>query len=132
MRSALASVVTMLLVGISASGREPQHFPQEVLWTGRPAEVTQRARLQATMFPEFVFAGTLEEAISHLMSEFRKFSPDRMAVGSFVLQGTEKTSGERLNVRLRGRNTLEIIDNLCALTRCNWTLSPYSILIYRP
>jgi hypothetical protein len=84
------------------------------------------------MFPEFVFAGTLEEAISHLMSESRKFSPDRRSVGSFVLRGTEKAAGVKINVRLRGRNALELIDNLCALTGYNWTLEPHSILIYRP
>jgi hypothetical protein len=45
MKGTLVSVVTMslLLAGISASGREPQHFPQEVPWTGKPAEVSQRA-----------------------------------------------------------------------------------------
>lgn len=133
MKGTLVSVVTMslLLAEISASGQEPRHFPQELPWTGKPAEVSQRNRLQATVFPEYVVTGTLEEAISHLMSESRKFSPDRRSVGSFVLRGTEKASG-RINVRLRGRNALELIDILCALTGYNWTLEPHSILIHRP
>lgn len=141
MKGTLVSIVTMslLLAGIFASGQEPHHFPQELPWTDKPALSNERIHAgrtwrgwcEATVFPAFVFAGTLEEAISHLMSESRKFSPDRRSVGSFVLRGTEKASG-RINVRLRGRNALEIIDNLCALTGYNWTLSPYSILIYHP
>jgi len=130
----------MLLAGITASGWEPQQFPQELPWTGKPPMSNQwthsgrtwRGWLQATVFPEFVFVGTLEEAVEHLMIESKKYSPDRRTVGSFVLREAEKAAGGRINVRLRGRNALEIIDNLCALTGYNWTLKPSSILIYRP
>lgn len=134
MKGAIVSVVTMslLLADISASGQEPQHFPQELPSNGDTGKVTQRAALQATVFPEFVFTGTFEEAIEHLMIESRKYSPDKLPVGGFVVRIGDKDTGGRINVRLRGRNALELIDNLCALTGYNWTLSPYSILIYRP
>lgn len=127
----IAMMMLLLLAGVAVSGREPQHFPQELAWSGKPTEARQRAWLQETVFPEFVFQGTLEEAIDHLMTESRKYSPDGRTAGSFVLREVEKASG-RINVRLRGRNALELIDNLCALTGYNWTLAPYAISIYRP
>lgn len=142
MKRTLVSMVTMslLLAAISASGREPQHFSQELPWTGKPALSNKRTHAgrtwrgwcEATVFPEFVFTGTFEGAIEYLMVESKKYSPDKISVGGFVLRVGEKDTGGRINVRLRGRNALEIIDNLCALTGCNWTLSPYSIVIYRP
>lgn len=82
------------------------------------------------MFPEFVHAGTLDGAVELLMAESRKFSPGRHAVGGFMLRDID-TERVRVNVRLRGRNALELVDALCALGQCNWTLMPHGILIHR-
>lgn len=135
MHLALVALSLALLTNGPVSGGQPQHFPQEVPWTGKPAlsnqpihaGLTWRGWIQATVFPEFVFSGTFEGAIEHLMVESRKFSPDGRTVGGFVVRGGVTTM--RINVKLRGRNVLEIVDALCALSKANWTLSPYSIII---
>ncbi len=134
MKGTLVSAVMMwlLLAGFSASGQGPQHFPQELPSNRNAAKVNQRATLQATVFPEFVFTGTFEGAIEYLMVESKKYSPDKISVGGFVLRQADNAAAGRINVRLRGRNALELIDNLCALTGYNWTLKPHCILIHRP
>lgn len=52
-------------------------------------------------------------------------------MGSFVIGDLERLP-KRLNIRLRGRNSLEVIDNLCALSGYNWTVAPHAIVIDRP
>lgn len=130
MKGMLMSVMALSLATVSVSGREPQHFPQEVRWSGKQADMTLRLRLQATVFPEFAIVGSLEEVIEHLRNEFRKHSRNGASLGSFVIADFERLP-KRLNIRLRGRNTLEIIDNLCALAGCNWTVAPHAIKIGR-
>ena len=133
MKRLLTSIVavSLLLAGVGALGREPPHFPQELPWTGKPAETDHRARLQSVVLPEFVFAGDFEDAIDHLRNEFRKHAPNGGPLGKFVISSTV-IQPKRLDLRLRGRNTLEIIDNLCALCRCNWALQPHAIFIGHP
>lgn len=128
----------LFVTEMSVLAREPQMFPQEVPWTGKPAlsnrpvieGKSMRGWLEATVIPEFAYAGTMEGAIDHLMSESRKFSPGGYSVGGFVIRDVEMDR-VRVNMRLRGRNALELIDSLCALSQCNWTLMPHGILIHR-
>lgn len=130
---AVTLLVMTTLVAFSTSevlGGE-QHFPQEVPWSGKPSDLAQRLRLQATVFPEFAAIGSFEEVIDHLRNEFRKHSRDGRSMGSFVTGDFDKLP-KRLNIRLRGRSTLEVIDNLCALSGYNWTVAPHAIVINRP
>ncbi|MGV3662714.1 MAG: hypothetical protein ACO1TE_21195 [Prosthecobacter sp.] len=127
----VVATMSMVLAMASALAYEPQHFSQEVPWTGTPAASDHRTRLRAVVFPEFVFVGDFEGVIDHLRNEFRKYSPNGGPLGKFVIRSVENEP-KRLNIRLRGRNTLEILDNLCALTRSNWTLAPHAIVIDRP
>lgn len=85
--------------------------------------------MEATVFPEFEFSGTLDEAISHLMVQSKKVTPDGRMVGGFVVRG--ELDKVRVNIKLRGRNALEIIDSMCALADATWTLAPHSIIIQR-
>ena len=81
------------------------------------------------MFPEFEFSGSVEGMIEHLMSQSKKLTPDGRPVGGFVIRGDfDKV---RVNIKLRGRNALEIVDALCALADATWTLAPHAIIIQR-
>lgn len=120
----------MLLAGKPALSREPPHFSQEVPWAGEFSGAIHRVRLQAVVFPEFVFAGSFEAVLDHLRNEFRKRSSHSGPLGHLVLKGSTGQP-QRLDLRLRGRNTLEIIDYLCALCGYNWTLAPHAIVIDR-
>lgn len=131
MKGMLMFMAAVMLAALPAFGREPQHFPQEVPWSGGSSDLTVRLRLQRTVFPEFAAAGSFEEVIDHLRNEFRKHSRDGRSMGSFVIGDFERLP-KRLNIRLRGRNSLEIIDNLCALSGYNWTVAPHAIVIDRP
>lgn len=85
--------------------------------------------MKETVFPEFEISGSLEEAIDHLMRESKKVTQDGRTIGSFVLRG--ELDNVRVNIKLRGRNALEIIDSMCALADATWMLTSYSIIIQR-
>ena len=110
-------------------------LPRESPWTERAGpsskhpSVTWRKWLEATVFPEFEFSGSVEGMIEHLMSQSKKLTPDGRPVGGFVIRGDfDKV---RVNIKLRGRNALEIVDALCALADATWTLAPHAIIIQR-
>lgn len=142
MKGTLVSIVTMslLFAGISASGQEPLHFPQELPWTGKPAlsnepvieGMTIRAWMAATVFPEFKFSGTLEEAISYLMMESRAVTPGGRTIGGFVItekEGNQALTTARIDLQLKGKNAFEVIDALCSAAKTKWMLTPTSIHI---
>lgn len=120
----------VMLAPMSVLAKEP--LPRESAWTERAGKhpgVTWRKWLEATVFPEFEFSGTAEGMIEHLMSQSRKVTPDGRPVGGFILRGDfDKV---RVNIKLRGRNALEIVDGLCALADATWTLAPHAIIIQR-
>uniref|UniRef100_UPI003784FE8F hypothetical protein n=1 Tax=Prosthecobacter sp. TaxID=1965333 RepID=UPI003784FE8F len=115
---------------------ERQLLPQEVPWTGKQPlsnkpvieGKSMRAWHEATVFPEFVYVGTLDGALEYLTVKSRNFSPG--GTMGLVVRGIEMDR-MRVNVSLRGRNALQLVDALCALGRCNWTLGPYGIIIHR-
>lgn len=142
MKGAPVSIVMMslLLAGISASSREPEHFPQELPWTGKPAlssepvieGMTIREWMAATVFQEFKFTGTLEEAISYLMMESRAVTPGGRTLGGFVItekEGDRTLTTARIDLQLKGKNALEVIDALCGAAKTKWMLTPTSIHI---
>ena len=110
-------------------------LPRESPWaeesgpSSKHPGVTWRKWLEATVFPEFEFSGSVEGMIEHLMSQSKKLTPDGRPVGGFVIRGDfDKV---RVNIKLRGRNALEIVDALCALADATWTLAPHAIIIQR-
>lgn len=112
-----------------------KRLPRESPWTegsgpsSKHPSVTWRKWLEAKVFPEFEFSGSAEGMIEHLMSHSRKVTPDGLTVGGFILRGDfDKV---RVNIKLRGRNALEIVDALCALADATWTLAPHAIIIQR-
>jgi hypothetical protein len=119
-----------LLAAMTVLAAKP--LPRESGWTeeaGKHPSVTWRKWLEATVFPEFEFSGSAEGMIEHLMSHSRKVTPDGRTVGGFILRGDfDKV---RVNIKLRGRNALEIVDALCALADATWTLAPHAIIIQR-
>ena len=131
MRTTAVCLLLMLLAHLSASAGEA--LPHESPWTGgagaapKPEDTKWRKWLEATVFPEFEFTGLLEDAIEHLMVQSKKVTPDGRTVGGFVVRG--EFDKVRVNIKLRGRNALEIIDSMCALADATWMLTPHSILI---
>ncbi|MBE2286524.1 MAG: hypothetical protein IAE77_23910 [Prosthecobacter sp.] len=119
--------LAILVMSSPIIGREV--LRHETPWTGAAAEVKWRDWMEKSVFPEFEFSGSLEDAIQHLMTASKKVTPDGRAVGSFVLRG--EFDKIRVNIKLRGRNALVIIDSMCALADATWTLTPYSIIIQR-
>jgi len=145
MKGVQVPVVTMLVLmaGIFVSGREPQHFPQELPWTGKPAlsnepvieGMTIRAWMTATIFPEFKFSGTLEEAISYLMNESKAVTPGGRMISGFVIRTGDANpdlTTVRIDIHSKGKNALEVIDAICGAAKTTWTLAPVSIIIGAP
>lgn len=131
-------VATLFLFGqIPAAGEPPHLLPHEQPWTGKPMSnepviegLTIRAWMAATVFPEFKFSGVLEEAISYLMNESRKVTPGGRTIGGFVLRDPDETLLDaKIDLHLKGKNALEIIDALCGAAKTTWMLSPHAIII---
>ncbi|MDZ4402103.1 hypothetical protein [Prosthecobacter sp.] len=133
MQTSVVCFFLMLLGHLFALAGET--LPHESPWTGGSGtssnhqEIKWRKWMEATVFPEFEFTGSLEDAIEHLMVQSKKVTPDGRMVGGFVLRG--EFDKIRVNIKLRGRNALEIIDSMCALANATWTLAPHSIIIQR-
>lgn len=87
--------------------------------------------MEKSVFPEFIFSGSLSDAITHLMTESKKATPDGRSIGGFVVRDGLASEEIQVNIKLRGKNALEIIDALCSLSNATWTLSPYSIILQR-
>lgn len=140
MKLALLSIwVVSLSAGMISAAGELRLFPPELLWSGKPAisndpvieDMTIREWMAATVFPEFKFSGTLEEAIPYLMNESRNVTPGGRTIGGFVIRGEEanKTLTAKIDLHLKGKNALEIIDALCGAANTTWMLGPTSIII---
>jgi hypothetical protein len=144
MKPAFLSIVLISwLVGLMLKAGEPRLFLHELPWSGKPAlsnepvieGMTIRAWMTATIFPEFKFSGTLEEAISYLMSESKAVTPGGRTIGGFVIR-TENANPDlttvRIVIHLKGKNALEVIDAICGAAKTTWTLAPFSIIIGAP
>ncbi len=141
MKLAFSSIVLIsLLAGMLAAADEPSLFPHELPCSGKSAPsnkpviegMTIREWMTATVFPEFKFSGTLEEAISYLMSESRKVTPGGRTIGGFIIrekEGNQTLMTAKIDLRLKGKNALEIIDAICGAAKTTWMLTSYSILI---
>lgn len=131
-----------LSAGMMLGAGELRLLPHELPWSGKQAlsnepvieGMTIRGWMSATVFPEFKFSGTLGDAISHLMSESRAVTPGGRTIGGFVIRGEDANqdlSTARIDIQLKGKNALEIIDAICAAAKSTWTLGP-SIIIGAP
>jgi hypothetical protein len=141
MKPALFSIMVIsLLAGMLSAADELRLFPHELPWSGKQAlsneavieDMAIRQWMAATVFPEFKFSGTLEEAISYLMSESRKVTPGGRTIGGFVVrekEGSQTLTTAKIDLHLKGKNALEIIDALCGAAKKTWMLTPCSILI---
>lgn len=126
--------------GMMLEAGELRLLPHELPWSGKQAlsnepvieGMTIRAWMSATVFPEFKFSGTLGDATSHLMGESRKVTPGGRSVGGFVIRSEDENQGlaaATIDMHLKGKNALEIIDAICAAAKTTWTLGPFSIII---
>ena len=144
MKPAFVSIVLIsLLAGLMLEAGELRLFPHELPWSGKPAlsnepvieGMTIRAWMTATIFPEFKFSGTLGEAISYLMSESRAVTPGGRMIGGFVIRSGNANpdlSTARIDIHLKGKNALEVIDAICGAAKATWTLAPFAIIIGAP
>lgn len=144
MRLAFVSIVLIsLLAGLMLEAGELRLFPHELPWSGKPAlsnepvieGMTIRAWMTATIFPDFKFSGTLEEAISYLMSESKAVTPGGRMIGGFVIR-TENANPDlatvRIDIHLKVKSALEVIDAICGAAKTTWTLAPIAIIIGAP
>ncbi|MBN8418985.1 MAG: hypothetical protein J0L73_08730 [Verrucomicrobia bacterium] len=136
-------VLISLLAGLMLEAGELRLFPHELPWSGKPAlsnepvieGMTIRAWMTATIFPEFKFSGTLGEAISYLMSESRAVTPGGRMIGGFVIRSGNANpdlSTVRIDILLKRKNALEVIDAICGAAKTTWTLAPVTIIIGEP
>lgn len=132
-----------LLAAMMLEAGEPRLLPHEIPWSGKPAlsnepvieGMTIRAWMAATIFPEFKFSGTLGEAIEYLMSESRAVTPGGRTIGGFVIRSEDANQDlttAKIDIQLKGKNALEVIDAICGAAKTTWTLRPFSILIGPP
>lgn len=141
MKLALFSIAAFsLLAQVMVEAGEPRLLPHELPWSGKPAVsnepviegMTIRAWMADTIFPEFKSSGTLGEAIQYLMSESRAVTPGGRTIGGFVIRSENENQDltkANIDIHLKGKNALEVIDAICGAAKTTWTLAPFSIII---
>jgi hypothetical protein len=87
-----------------------------------------RGYIRKTVFPEFRFSGTFEDAIGYLMAQSKAHSPDGRMVGGFVLKNGANVEA-LVDVELKQANALEVIDDICGQANAVWAIAPYAILV---
>lgn len=144
MKLAFSSIAAFsLLAAMMLQAGELHLLPHELPWSGKPAlsnepvieGMTIRAWMAATIFPEFKSSGTLGGAIEYLMVESRAVTPGGRTIGGFVIRNEDENqdlSKAKIDIHLKGKNALEVIDAICAAAKTTWTLRPFSIIIGAP
>ncbi len=126
-----------MLLGLAMIGSAADLLPNERQWAdlegdrakGQGGGGTFRKWMEATVLPEFVFEGSLGDAIARLMNVSRQYSPDGRAAGGFILRSGVEPKASQVDVRLGRKNALEIVDELCRQSGVVWCLAPYAVIL---
>lgn len=133
----LSSLILVVDAGAFAADDLLSH---ELAWKGDPplsdepilAGLSLSEFNAATKFPRFTFAGTVGDAVHHLMEESVHFSPDKFhQVGGFVIEGNGLLS-RPVKIDAIDLNALELINEICRQADCRWTFRPSNILLSLP